>query len=187
MRNAGGAHYWKLPDDVRGEAEFSEDGECRYSLTRVWPPEPPLRDRLCAFVGLNPSMATAYADDPTVRFCWLRAREWKYDRFVMLNLFAYRDTSPARMRRAGQAGVDLVADNDRHLADWAHAANASGGIVVAAWGVVPAADSARVDQVSSILGKHGPIYCLDITQDGHPRHPRGVRRDTTPRRWRDSG
>ncbi len=190
MRHAGGHHYWKLPHDVEGDAAFSQDQECRYWLTRTWPGR--RLTPLCAFVGLNPSTADADGDDLTVRICWLRAREWGFGGFVMLNVFAYRDTSPDRMWAAGNVRADLVRDNDRHLNAWAKAANESvghhrfgrGGVVIAAWGVAVVRHGSRAEQVVSILARHGPIYCLGTTETGHPRHPRGVRRDVEPSLWR---
>jgi hypothetical protein len=181
-----------------GDAEFSGDCERRYWLTRDWSDSGSgaVRDTpsgpLCAFVGLNPSTADRCHDDLTVRSCQLRAREdWGFGGFVMLNLFSYRDTRPNGMWDARGQGTDIVGDNDRHLHRWAAKVNATlgkhhlgeGGMVIAAWGNAATKDRAREADVISILRQHGPVYCLDHTNAGCPRHPRGVRRGKKPKLW----
>jgi hypothetical protein len=190
MRRAGGEIYWKLPPDVNGNARFSHNGDLRYWLTRACPGSGGLNP-LCAFVGLNPSTADERderGDDPTVRTCYRRAREWGFGGMVMLNLFAYRETSPARMRLAEGKGIDLIGENDRYLEKWARKANASpgkhrfgeGGIVIAAWGALLDGHRGRACQVTSIFRKLGPIYRLE---DIGPKHPRSVTRHATPCSW----
>jgi hypothetical protein len=61
----------------------------------------------------------------------------------MLNLYAYRDTSPSGMWKAHLGGANIVGNNDHHLKDWAQRAAASSGIhrlgeggrVIVAWGI----------------------------------------------------
>ena len=72
------------------DAEISKCGCYRYALWRVWS-----EDVSCAmFVGLNPSIADAEGDDPTLRRCIAYARSWGYGGVCIGNLFAYRATDP---------------------------------------------------------------------------------------------
>jgi hypothetical protein len=48
-------------------------------------------------IGLNPSTADAISDDATIRRCVGLAKREGCGRLVMLNLFAFRATTPADM------------------------------------------------------------------------------------------
>ena len=84
---------------TRGEAEYSRCKRYRYTLTRTMNPDLVGDDaRTIAFIGLNPSTATATTDDPTVRRCIGYAAREGFGRFVMLNAFGYRATDPKDMK-----------------------------------------------------------------------------------------
>ena len=51
------------------------------------------------FIGLNPSTADGIDDDPTIRRCIRFAKDRGYGRLSVANLFAYRATRPADLRR----------------------------------------------------------------------------------------
>ena len=74
---------------VTGAAQFSPGGEYRYLLTRHWGAGP-----VMCWIMLNPSTATADADDPTVTRCRCFARREGYARLVIVNLFGLRSPSP---------------------------------------------------------------------------------------------
>lgn len=76
-----------------GTAELSACGSYRYELRRVWG-DPA---RLACFLMLNPSTATAEADDPTIRRCVGYAKAWQFDGILVRNLFALRATDPAAL------------------------------------------------------------------------------------------
>src|SRR6185436_5707784 len=79
-------------------AIFSPRRTFRYVLYRGWENHDRTRERSAiAFVGLNPSTADCWNDDPTVRRCVGFAKAWGYCDFYMLNLFAYRATDPKAM------------------------------------------------------------------------------------------
>ena len=106
------------------EAVYSPCETYRYALTRIWDQTAP---RLL-FIMLNPSKATELANDPTVERCERRARHLGYGAFRVCNLFALRETSPARLKRAKAPNGP---DNDPQLLaalDWADD-------VLCAWGV----------------------------------------------------
>jgi hypothetical protein len=148
-----------LPD---APAVISACGRYRYLLTRRAGPG----DRAAAFVLLNPSTADAATDDPTVRRCLGFARRWGCGRVLVLNLFAFRATHPADLRRA----ADPVGPQSRR---WFHRVFSGwdGGPVVCGWGV----HGTHRDQdrtVRTWLAAHRVRpQGLGTTRDGHPRHP----------------
>jgi len=83
-------------------ASLSECKRYRYGLTHYWGAEPgeQKESEFCVFVGLNPSTADAFADDPTVKRCVGFARRWGFLGFVIVNAFGFRATEPANMLRA---------------------------------------------------------------------------------------
>ena len=80
---------------VQRSAEFSECRLYRYSLRIAWDPALPL----ASFIGLNPSTADEWQDDPTVRRCRIFAESWNCGGLLMLNAFAFRATLPADMKK----------------------------------------------------------------------------------------
>jgi len=114
------------------------------------------------FVMLNPSTADAEQDDPTIRRCAGFARAWGFGGMTVVNLFAFRATDPARLRRARDP---VGRDNDHHIATAARGA----GMVVLAWGVHGALDG-RDRVVAALLADVRP-RCLGTTRGGYPRHP----------------
>jgi hypothetical protein len=154
-----------------GGATFSECGTYRYTLTRTI-----VRGGQAgtvAFVGLNPSTATAEEDDPTIRRCIRFAHDWGFDRLLMLNLYAYRSTDPKRL---AQVKDPVGPHNDAVLAGYCDAAD----LVVAAWGAFPFAQ-ARASRVVSGSNRLIEDYTvLGLTAKGDPRHPLYMRADCRP-------
>jgi hypothetical protein len=158
--------------ETASEAVYSPCESYRYSLTRVWDPS---ASRL-TFVMLNPSKADERKNDPTVERCERRARLWEHGAFRVVNLFAWRDTDPANLRRAESP---VGPSNDRFLRDavgWADQ-------TVLAWGV-HGAHLGRSEKVAGLIEKVGkPLYHLGLTKDGHPRHPLYVPYSQQPILW----
>lgn len=71
-------------------------GAYRYRLWRCW--QPTLGSVL--WIMLNPSTATEAEDDPTIRRCVSFADTWGFGGIDVVNLFAYRATSPLVMMSA---------------------------------------------------------------------------------------
>jgi len=149
------------------KATFSVCRTYRYDLWRWWGPGP-----YCMFIGLNPSTADEMDDDPTVRRCVAFARAWGYGALCMTNLFAYRATDPADMKKA----VSPVGwRNDYCLRDRASGA----GVVVAAWGV-HGTHKGRDQSVRLIMPR---LHYLRLTKDGHPAHPLYLPKTLRPALW----
>jgi hypothetical protein len=145
---------------MKRDAFISICGKFRYSLLREWDALGPK----LLFVMLNPSTADAAVDDPTIRRCISFAQAEGFGSLEVVNLFAYRATDPAELRRAGYpVGPD---------ADWfIEIAATQAEKVCLAYGSVPAADE-RIQQVLPILRRAGrEPQCLHITKSGYPGHP----------------
>lgn len=146
-------------------ADLSDDGVYRYWLGRRWGEGESL-----AFIMLNPSIADATEDDPTIRKCVGFARRLGYARIGVWNLFAYRATDPADLKRAMRSRVDVVGpENDDRLRVMLAARLARGDGVVAAWGAQTGID-ARVREVLAMPGSRA-LCTLGLTAKGVPRHP----------------
>lgn len=135
-------------------------GVFRYWLMRRWSGCRPM----LLFVMLNPSTADADTDDPTIRRCAHFAMMHEYGGFYVVNLFAFRATKPADLRRGGyQVGPDNDAHTERLLAECPE--------VCVAWGA-NAAGLERPQVVLPMIRRAGrqPL-CLAITSSGYPQHP----------------
>ena len=162
-----------MKGDVASVATYSGCGRYRYALTRVWDAD----GRRLGFVMLNPSTATEIANDPTVERCERRARALGFGAVRVANVFALRETDPARMRadpdpEGGPANDAAI----RAAADWAD-------MLVCAWGV-HGAHRGRGGAVEAMLrGTGRALHALGLTRDGHPRHPLYVAYAVRPEVW----
>jgi len=158
-------------------AVYSPCGGYRYALTRTWAPDQP---RLL-YIMLNPSKATEAQNDPTIERCERRARALGFGAFRAMNLFAWRETDPARLRAAPDP---TGPENDRLLAetltDWLRDRR---DVALCGWGV-HGAHRGRADAVAAVLAATGhPLSCLGTTKSGAPRHPLYVAYAEPPRPW----
>lgn len=137
--------------------EFSPCGEYRYSLTRIWNSE---GSKVLPVVGLNPSIADAKIDDPTIKRCIRFAQDGGWDGIIMLNLFALVSTNP----QALNSHPDPIGPyNDKYL----HKVLGQHPIAWVCWGNT-ARPKGREAVVLSMIRE--PI-CLGVTKGGNPRHP----------------
>ena len=161
----------EVGDAIR-EAIYSPCERYRYTLTVTWDAAAPK----LLYVMLNPSKATELANDPTIERCERRARALGYGAFGVANLFALRETSPERLRKAKKPEGPLNTDHLASAADWSTD-------ILAAWGV-HGAHRGQVDKVAQILKDAGkPLLCLGQTKAGHPRHPLYVSYAVKPAPW----
>ncbi|HBV97759.1 MAG: hypothetical protein JL50_03045 [Peptococcaceae bacterium BICA1-7] len=159
---------------IVSSAVIDETCQYRYSLVREWDSEKPR----VLFVMLNGSTADAEKDDPTLRRCIGFARAWGYGSLEVVNLFGYRTTFPQELKRAPDP---VGPENDRYIL----AAVRRSNYIIAAWGT-HGKHQGRDKQVIRLLIDSGAteIMCLELTKDGHPRHPLYVRGDTKPELYR---
>lgn len=162
-----------IKDDAPSTAVYSDCERYRYALTRTWDPA----GKRVLFVMLNPSKATEVQNDPTVERCERRARALGFGAFQVTNIFAWRETDPATMRKVADP---IGPENDliiREGAAWADQ-------VIAAWGT-HGAHLGRGPQMEAVLRATGkPIYALGLSKHGHPKHPLYISYSQKPVIWK---
>lgn len=140
-------------------AVFDESGKYRYRLWRRWSPGLPT---IC-IIMLNPSTADCSQNDPTISRCINLASKWGYGGIEVVNLFAFKSTSP---RNLWQSTDPVGPHNDTHI----KLAASRSDTCVLAWGNLPSGRLERAKQVLRLLsGKK--IRCLGLTKLNQPRHP----------------
>jgi hypothetical protein len=146
-------------------AILSPCGRYRYTLERPIALAPV---RWLLWVMLNPSVATADVDDPTIRRVIGFTRAWGYDGALVGNLYAFRATQPFDLWAHQKAGVDIVGpDNNEHLN--LLLSRASG--VVIAWGANAERNPERANYIERMLRRRRDVYTLGFTTSGQPVHP----------------
>ena len=175
----------------RGEAEISDDGLYRYTLTREW------ADGQCVgWLCFNPSTADATEDDASIRKMVGFSKRWGYGRMVVLNLFAIRSRDPKKVGRMGLSAIGPLNDY------WICEAMKECRQLVCAWGCGEHFKTDKWSDVASLDFRPNsllpcltskfpevPLMCLGRRQDNHPRHPLMLAYDTRlePFVWRTSG
>jgi len=159
---------------VSKSAILSTDKKYRYRLTRDLGM---MGDRACCFVMLNPSTADAMNDDPTIRRCIGYARTLGSARLEVVNLFAYRSTSPDVLYGMSRDAA-IGPENDRHIAE---ACNVS-HIVICAWGNHGALFGRAAEVIGLIRAQQGaqPMALKINAKSGQPAHPLYLKADAAP-------
>ncbi|PJE30525.1 hypothetical protein PSM7751_03162 [Pseudooceanicola marinus] len=166
-------HFQK--GDATSAALYSPCGHYRYALTRVWDAAAP---RLL-YVMLNPSTATEQQNDPTIERCERRARTLGYGGFRACNIFAWRETSPALLKKAADP---IGPANDAQLAEAARWVG-DNGLILCGWGA-HADHMGRGKTCAALLRATGrPLAHLGLTKAGEPRHPLYIAYAAQPHRW----
>ena len=154
--------------DRHNTARISNCHRYRYLLTREFGGV-----STCLFIMLNPSSADAVQDDPTVRRCIGFARRGGFGRLEVVNLYAFRSTSPSALFTAlDPVGPDNVSEIREALG--------RADMVIAAWGNNAGVNdnSGRVGEVMALIERSGkPVKCFGFTRQGQPRHPLYLRSD----------
>jgi hypothetical protein len=149
--------------DTSCGATLSECRLYRYQLWRVWDDSKPYLN----IIGLNPSTADERTDDPTIRRCVDFAKQWNFGALYMTNLFAWRDKSPAAMKKALEP---IGQDNNGWLIETA----AYAGLVMAAWGI----HGTFKERDKAVIAMLPKLYCFGTNDDGTPKHPLFLPKDT---------
>lgn len=143
-------------------ALYSPCGRYRYLLEIVFLAKQGDASRL-QVIGLNPSTATEFVDDPTLRRCKWLAQHEGYGGLLMTNLAAFRSTSPQVMLWADDP---IGRENTPEFL-----ASLPATEVLAAWGAHGSRKelAAQVDAVRTVFGHR--LCALRRTKNGQPAHP----------------
>jgi hypothetical protein len=181
----GGLRAIPLQPGVESEAQFSPCGLYRYWLYRGWDKSKPQ----AIVVMMNPSMADARVDDPSVAKVQRMARRWGMGAVMIGNVFAYRSTDQAGL---GEVSDPVGADNDRKL--MAAAELVKMGLadrIVFAYGRpklrVLQDRGPHVARMIADLIAPKPVYALRVGKGGHPWHPLYLPDATVPEPWTPPG
>lgn len=146
-------------------------GIYRYKLTRTWG-DP---SKSMCFVGLNPSVADATDDDPTIRRLVQFAIREGCGRLAVVNLFAMILTDskklPAQIAPIGPFNRRFVSEEIQHSK-----------LTVVGWGSNKAVTPGIVNNV--ILDGLSHVFCFGTNKDGSPKHPLYLKSTTPLRPWR---
>ena len=158
--------------DAASEALYSDCETYRYALTRIWETD----SKKLLFVMLNPSKATEIQNDPTIERCERRARALGHGGFRAVNIFALRETDPAKMKKhAAPEGPDNP-QIIRESALWADT-------TIAAWGAHGDHLNQGINVRDHLFATGRDIYHFGLTKFGHPRHPLYISYQTKPQLW----
>jgi hypothetical protein len=150
------------------KARFSRCREYRYTLERSWNSG----KGTVLFIGLNPSTADHLRDDPTIRRCVRFARDWGFQKLIVVNLFAYRATYPEDLM---QTPEPVGPKNDV----WIRHSYRSAQLTVACWGN----HGAYLDQGKHIRQQLPRLHYLKMNHSEQPAHPLYLKATATPQLW----
>jgi hypothetical protein len=139
---------------------FSPDRNYRYLLIHKWNGLFP--ERVCMWIGLNPSIADELKLDNTLRRIRAFSAAAGFNSFYMVNLFALVATDP-KVMKAHPAPVGP--ENDQHI----ERALKKVMTVFVAWG----AHGKHFDRDRQVLAllRDRQVCCLALTREGCPKHP----------------
>jgi hypothetical protein len=148
---------------MKKAAILSDDKMYRYQLSRIWDESKPH----ILFIMLNPSIADAATDDPTIRRVIRFAASWGYGGIYVANLYAFRSTDPKALKHAddpvGKENVSYIT----HLIGMADK-------VVYAWGN----NQKEPTWLSELVQTP---YCIDLSKNGIPKHPLYLKSELIPK------
>ncbi len=160
-------------EDIRAHV-ISADGHYRYILTEEWNRSKP--QLVCILT--NPSKADAIVRDNTDRCVTRLAKRSGYGGKVMLNLFAWRSTSPTQIYKVSDP---VGKENDTYIHDVCGGAQD----VLCGWG--PVGDyMGRASAIMKLLAgmPHLKLFHLGLTKGGFPRHPLYISNEAKLIEWK---
>lgn len=151
---------------VYKSADISKDSRYRYLLTRFWDLDKPK----LLFIGINPSTADGYVDDPTILRLIGFTKSAGYGGFCVINLFAYR-ASKVHVLKEKLHVVSLNylvgPENNKYI----RKAIKNADKVVCMWGRYSKLPSlTRANEVYEMIPQV-KRFCFGYNNDDSPTHP----------------
>lgn len=153
-------------------AIIDESEYYRYSLWRTWDDNLPR----VTFIMLNPSTADSRSDDPTLRRCINFAIKWGFGSLEVVNLFGYRSTNPKLLSNVEDP---IGKKNNEYILRALYRSEKA----ILAWGTKGNLLNRDKDVLNLIKDNNIPLYALEITKNGYPKHPLYVKSDIEPQRY----
>jgi hypothetical protein len=122
---------------------------------------------------LNPSTADDRENDPTLRRCIKFAMNWGYGSLEVVNLFAYRSTDPKLLLSVSDP---IGKKNNEYIKEAIYRSDK----VILAWGTKGSFLNRDKEVMELIKGINIPLYALELTREGYPRHPLYVKANKIP-------
>lgn len=136
----------------------------RYQLWRTWNDDLPK----VMFIMLNPSIADASIDDPTIRRCISFAKSWGFGGLFVGNLYAYRATNPKELKTV----IEPIGKfNCAHIVSMASRSE----MIVCAWGN----NEKPHDYILCLKNLH----YLELSIHGIPKHPLYLKSNLKPKKY----
>jgi len=157
----------KIGDSISG-ALFSEDHKYRYSLWRIWDKT----KEALLFIGLNPSTASDFKDDPTIIRLVGFAKGWGFGSIYAGNLRAIVSANPEILLKPELFGNISQDVNDQAIKQMSKICST----VLVGWGEWGSKLGSRPDEVIELVGR--PLFCLKVNKSGEPCHPLYLPRDS---------
>lgn len=161
---------------MRCTAVFSPCEQYRYDLVWQWDDSKPL----LTFWLLNPSTATHEELDNTVKGLIKRARHWGYGGVRVINLFGFRATDPADMKKQDDP---VGPDNDRVIAQALQDAFETGVPIICGWGAHGSHRDRDTECRLMAIDRDVRTMFLELNADGSPKHPLYIKHDLRPTIW----
>jgi hypothetical protein len=122
---------------------------------------------VAALIGVNPSVADATTNDPTIRKDIGFARRLGWRRVIKANKFTYRATDVREL-------ASCAAPNHPDADDALRGIFADADVLVPCWGPLaklPKRLRDRWIEVTAMMAEAGkPVMCFGTARDGQPRH-----------------
>lgn len=157
---------------MQSNARLSQNRKHRFFLSRTWDSKLPM----LIFIGLNPSIADATKDDPTIRRMIGFAKLWNYGGIIVLNVYSQIQTNPCDLVEGPYELIEFHSLNENEnenmrvletFKNYPH--------VIFAWGAFKFKNIAVVLYVQQMFRN---AKCLGKNVDGSPKHPLYLKKDS---------
>lgn len=137
-------------------------------------------ERVIHWIMLNPSTASAEADDPTMRRVIDYSQRWGFGWVTVGNLWSYRSADPDKLREWLRRGGEWVTRANADCSRWVQRMAKRAHLVIVAWGARGSIDRRSLAMLRLLRALGIEPHALAVTQAGEPRHPLYLSKDLEP-------